>query len=145
MATTNPGRGNGIFDHALMFLSSGNLTKGTSASSVLHIRGTHQRGSSIRMVFPNSPATTWKVLPQLYGSVDNSTFRLVSTYPNGPYSNAKSTAGEIQWEFALPRGIPYVKLQFTHTGGTTGSSFGAVKAGIVPRGLGEWHRQVRWG
>lgn len=145
MATTVPGRGAGLFDHALMFRSTGNLTKGTTVTSTtLNIRGTPHRGLSVRMVFPSSPGTTFKVLPSLYGSVDNSTFRVISTYPGGAYSNTVNVGGEIQWDFAVPRGMPYVRLYYTFTGGTTGSSFGAVKAGIVPRGLGDWQRQVRW-
>lgn len=144
--TVNVGRGSGLFDHALMFISTGTLTRGTSASSALKIRGTHQRGMSVRMLIPRFPGTTCKILPAVQASADNSTFRTVSTYPGGAQSAVVGVSGakEIQWEFAVPASFPYVKLAFTFTGGTTGSNFGAVQAGIVPRGLGEWRRNVRW-
>lgn len=144
--TVNRGRGSGIFDHALMFISTGNLTRGKSASTALKIRGTPARGLSVRMMIPQFDGTTWKVLPYVQVSADDSTYRAVSYYPGGALSNLDSSAyaTEIQWEFDVPRGFPYVKLGFTHTGGTTGSSLGAVKAGIVPRGIGEWRRNVRW-
>lgn len=141
--TVNRGRGSGIFDHALMFISTGNLTRGTTTSSAIKIRGTPAKGLSVRMMIPSYPATTWKVLPYVQASADNSTYRTISTYPGGAISGA-SGADEIQWEFEVPSGFPYVKLAFTHTGGTTGDSLGAVQAGIVPRGLGEWRRNVRW-
>jgi hypothetical protein len=144
--TQASGRGNGLFDHATMFISTGNVTRGTAQSTALKIRGTHHRGASVRMKIPSFPATTCKILPQVAASTDGTTYRVVSTYPGGALSAVAGTSGarEIQWEFAVPASFPYVRLQFTYTGGTTGSSFGAVKAGIVPRGLGEWRRDVRF-
>lgn len=144
--TVNAGRGSGIFDHALMFISTGNVTRGTAQTTALKIRGTPVRGLSVRMLFPRFPGTTCKILPAVAASADNSTYRVISQYPGGALSAAAGTAAakEIQWEFAAPASFPYVRLQFTYTGGTTGSSFGAVKAGIVPRGQGEWRRNVRW-
>jgi hypothetical protein len=143
--TQASGRGNGVFDHALMFISTGNVTRGTAQTSALKIRGTHHRGASVRMLIPSWSATTCKILPTVAASTDGTTYRVVSTYPGGALSAAAGAAArEIQWEFAVPSSFPYVRLQFTYTGGTTGSSFGAVKAGIVPRGLGEWRRDVRW-
>lgn len=144
--TQQRGRGSGVFDHALMFISTGTVTRGTSVSSTLKIRGTPKDGLSVRMMIPRFPGTTCKFLPTVYASVDSSTFRSISVYPGGTLSATAGTgsATELQWEFAVPSSMPYVRLGFAYVGGTTGSNFGAVQAGIVPRGLGEWRRDVRW-
>jgi hypothetical protein len=144
--TVAHGKGAGIFDHALMFISSGNLTRGKITTTALKSRGTHQRGLSVRLVFPKFPGTTCKVLPVVAASTNDSTYRVISTYPGGALSDLSGTAyaREIQWDFAISGPMPYVRLQFTFTGGTTGTSFGAVVAGIVPRGNYEWSRAVRF-
>lgn len=144
--TVVSGRGSGIFDHALMFISTGNITRGNTTTTALKIRGTSPHGLSVRMLFPRFPGTTCKILPAVAVSTDNSTYRVYSQYPGGAQSAVAGTSGakEIQWDFAIPSSFPYVRLQFTFTGGTTGTTFGGIRAGIVPRGLGEWRRNVRW-
>jgi hypothetical protein len=145
--TINKGKADGLFDHALMFISTGNLTKGKTTTTAFKIRGTPPlNGLSVRMLFPRFPGTTCKILPVVAVSTDNSTFRVQSTYPGGALSAVAGTSGakEIQFDFEIPSGFPYVRMQFTYTGGTTGSSFGAAIAGIVPRGQGEWNRNVRF-
>ena len=143
--------GAGVFDNTLMFMSSGNLTKTSShPTKGLKIRGTPVTGLAARVLFPSSGGTTelCQVLTQIYESVDDTTYRLQSTYPGGamsweagvyPYVQAR----EIMIPFACHSGFPYVKMYFTVTGGSTGA-FGAVQAGIVPRAHGDWRRGVRW-
>jgi len=144
--TVTPVTGAGVFDNTLMFTTS-TVTRGSSAlrpSSGLKIRGTPVKGSAVRIVFPTGPGTTAKILPQLYVSVDNSTYRLAAQYPGGYLSWTKGQGQEVMLPFDVPSGYAYVKLGFAFSGGTTGSSWGAVKAGIVPRAHGDWTRAVRW-
>ena len=142
--------GAGVFDNTLMFKSSGNLTKTSSAPTAgLKIRGTPVTGLAARVLFPTSPGVSAQVLTSIHESVDDTTYRLQSTYPGGamswnaavyPYVQAR----EIMIPFACHSGFPYVKMYFTITGGSTACSFGAVQAGIVPRAHGDWRRGVRW-
>ena len=144
MATTVTGLAEGIFDYAAMFISSGNLTKtGLHPSAGIKVRGTGLKGSAVRIYFPTTPGLSATVLPEVHGSVDDSTYRVVSTYPGGAISWASGTK-EANLAFTLPKGYFYAKLKFTITGGSTATSFGAVQAGIVPRVDGEWTRTVRW-
>jgi len=144
MATVLDGSGGGVFDNAVMFLSSGNLTAtSTVPSAGLKIRGTHVNGSAARVVFPSTPGTAAQVAVAIHASADDSTYRVIASYPGGALSWA-SGGKEIMLPFAVPSGYPYVKMVFTVTGGTTDTSWGAVKAGIVPRAHGVWTRAVRW-
>jgi hypothetical protein len=143
VATTVSGSGDGVFDNAVMFMSSGNLTKtGLTPSSGLKIRGTPLNGLGCRIMFPTTPGLSATVLPEIHCSADNSTYRVASTYPGGALSWASGTK-EVQWAFTVPPGYPYVKLKFTITGGSTACSYGAVQAGIVLR-ANEYTRAVRW-
>lgn len=151
MATKQSGSGAGVFDNTLMFLSSGNLTRGSLAalkpSSGFKLRGTPARGLSVRIQFPRMTGTTVKLLPQLYGSMDDSTYRVQAQYLGGHLSGLPGTvaATEIMIPLEMISAYKYVKLGFNLVGGTTGSSWGAVKAGIVDvRGHGDWTRAVRW-
>ena len=147
MATVVSGLGEGAFDYAVMFKSSGNLTAtATVPSSGIKIRGTGIHGMAARVHFPSTTQTYNKVLIEVHGSVDDSTYRVISTYPGGYLSWAASTAKTVNIPFDLPPGYHYVKMKFTVAGGTTtaGAGFGAVQAGIVPRVEGEWSRTVRW-
>lgn len=151
MATRQTGTGAGVFDNTLMFMSSGNLTRGSLAAlkptSGLKIRGTPAEGLAVRIQFPRMSGTTVKLLPQLYVSMDDSTYRVQSQYPGGYLSNTPGTANaiEVMVPFEAISAYKYAKLGFALVGGTTGSSWGAVKAGIVQtRGHGDWTRNVRW-
>jgi len=148
---TNAGtvRADGVFDNTVMFISSGNLTKGACASlkpsSGLKIRGTPVVGLAARINIPAWPGTTMKLLPQIYASADDSTYRVQAQYEGGYLSALKTASGsEVMVPFETISAYPYVKLGFAIVGGTTGSSFGAVKAGIVPRAHGDWTRAVRF-
>lgn len=147
MATTvTPVSGSGVFDNTLMFVSS-TVTRGTTTAkptSGLKIRGTPVKGLAVRILFPSGPGTTCKILPQLYVSADNSTYRVQAQYAGGYLSWTKATANEIMLPFEALSGYPYVKLAFAFVGGTTGSSYGSVQAGIVPRAHGDWTRAVRF-
>ena len=137
--------GGGVFDNLLMFNSSTNVTRGTTyAPGVLKIRGTPAAGLGVRVLFPETDGTTVKVLPEIYASADNSTYRLVSVYPGGHVSFA-SGQHEVNFKFAVPRSLQYVKMYFAFATGTTASSFGAVKAGIVPSdAYADWSRAAQW-
>jgi hypothetical protein len=135
------------FDNTMMFFSSGNLTKRSANTALyptggLKVRGTGPRSMAVRINFPSGPGTTVKLLPEIHASDNNSTYRLVATYPGGAQSWTKSTSKELIFGFVTDK--PYVKLYFKLVaGGTTASSYGAVKAGIVePPGF-EWSRTVR--
>lgn len=147
MATTvTPVSGNGVFDNTLMFISTTNVTRGTSAlkpASGLKIRGTPVKGLAVRIMFPTTPGTTLRILPQLYVSADDSTYRVQAQYAGG-YLSWASGGKEVMVPFDAISGYPYVKLGFAFNGGTTGSSFGGVQAGIVPRAHGDWSRAVRF-
>lgn len=131
-----------VFDNLLMFKSSGNLTAtSTVPASGLKIRGTPNEGLAARVLFPSTPGTAAQVLVAIHASDDDSTYRIISTYPGGAQSWA-SGADEIIIPFATAK--KYVKMVFTVTGGTTGTSWGAVKAGIVPRVYADWTRTVDW-
>jgi hypothetical protein len=155
MATVpDQGRGVGVFDNLLMFISSGNVTKtGTHPTSGIKLRGTPVRGLAARILFPSSPGLSATILPEIHVSADDSTYRVQATYAGGALSwaaGADTALGisqsdrEVMVPFEVPTGFPYVKLKLTVTGGSTATSFGAVKAGIVPRAHGDWTRQVRW-
>ena len=146
MATIVSGLGEGIFDYGAMCKSSGNLTKtATVPSAGLVVRATHMHGGAVRVTFPSTSGTREQVLVEVHASVDDSTYRVVSTYPGGAVSWA-SGAKSINVPFTLPAGYKYAKVKFTVTGGTTtsGAGFGAVMAGLVPSVPGDWNRQVRW-
>lgn len=144
MATTATGTGSGVFDEKLYFKSSGNLTKtSTVPAAGIKIRGTPVDGLAARVNFPTTPGASAQVLVAIHVSADDSTYRIQSTYPGGALSWA-SGGKEIMVPFECISGYPYVKMVFTITGGSTACSFGAVRAGIVPRAHGDWRRQVRW-
>lgn len=129
-----------VFDHALMFQSTGNITKTGYATNALKIYGTPVNGLGVRVLFPSTPGTTVPILPSLYVSDDNSTYFLAATYPGGAQSWTVSTANELVFGFVSNK--KYAKLYFTVTSGTTGSSFGAVQAGIVEQVGWDWSRAV---
>ena len=128
-----------VFDHALMFQSTGNITTSGYATNALEIHGTPVRGLGVRIQIPSTPGTTVPILPSLYVSEDNSTYRLCSTYPGGAQSVA---SGTLEMIFGFITNKKYAKLYFTVTSGTTGSSFGAVVAGIVDYAGWDWSRAV---
>lgn len=134
-----------VFDYNLMFISSGNLTKtALYPSSGIKIHGTPVKGMGVRIYFPSTKGTSVKVLPEIHLSQDNSTYHQAAVYPGGAQSWA-SGAKELIFAFeASQRKYRYVKLKFTITNGTTGTSFGAVKAGLVLPGSGEFDRTVDW-
>ena len=121
------------FDARLMFMSSGNLTKtSTLPAAGLKIRGTPVHGIAARVIIPRWTGTKSKMVIALHVSKDDSTYYLASTYPGGSLSNLVATAGsELIIPLACRRVFQYVKIVFTLTGGTTGTSYGAVKAGLV--------------
>lgn len=133
-----------VFDYNLMFKSSGNLTKtSTVPASGIKIKGTPQKGLGVRINFPSTPGASAQVLPTVVMSEDDSTYRTVASYPGGAQSWA-SGAKELIFGFKVPeRKYKYVKLTFTITGGSTATSFGAVKAGLV-LSAGEYDRTVDW-
>lgn len=137
MAAVNP------FDYNLMFKSdSANLTKtGLCPTAGIKIYGTPVKGHSVRILYPSTPGLSATLLPEIHMSEDDSTYHLVSTYPGGALSWA-SGAKEIAFSFQVPqRKNMYVKLNHTIGGGTTATSFGAMKAGLVLAGA-EWDRSV---
>ena len=147
MATTQDGLAEGIFDYAAMFMSAGSVTATvTVPSSGIKVRGTGLKGSAVRVHFPATSGTREQVLVEIHGSVDDSTYRVVSTHAGGAISWASGDE-QINVPFTLPKGYFYAKMKFTVTGGTTtaGAGYvGGVYAGIVPRVDGEWTRVVRF-
>lgn len=129
-----------VFDHALMFHSTGNITATGYASNALKIYGTPVNGLGVRVLFPSGEGTTVPILPSLYVSDDNSTYFLASSYPGGAQSWTQDTAQELVFGFVSNK--KYAKLYFTVTSGTSGSSFGAVQAGIVEQVGWDWSRAV---
>lgn len=127
------------FDKALMFQSTGNITASGYATNALEIHGTPARGLGVRVNIHSTPGTTVPILPSLYVSADNSTYYLASTYPGGAQSVA---SGALEMIFGFVTTKKYAKLYFTVTSGTSGSSFGAVKAGIVDFAGYDWSRAV---
>ena len=132
------------FDAALMFKSNtNNLTRavGTFPSAGLKIRGTPISGLAAKIIIPEWPGTTVKLAMNVQGSMEDTTYRTVASYPLGAQCRLSSAAAEVLMvPFTLPADVPYVKLNFAITGGTTGTSWGAVKAGIVPIGGSDWER-----
>lgn len=128
-----------VFDHALMFQSIGNVTASGYATNALKIYGTPVNGLSVRVNLPSTPGTTVPILPSLYVSDDNSTYFLDAVYPGGAQSVA---SGTIEMIFGFTSDKKYAKLYFTVTSGTSGSSFGAVQAGIVEEVGFDWDRSV---
>lgn len=132
-----------VFDYNLMFQSSGNLTKTqTVPAAGIKIRGTPMKGIGVRMVFPDTPGLSATVLPAVHMSEDDSTYRLVATYPGGAQSWA-SGSKELYMGVEVPqRKYKYIKLVLTITGGTTACDFGALKAGLVLPGSSNYDRSV---
>lgn len=129
-----------VFDHALMFHSTGNITKSGYATNALKIYGTPVKGASVRISFPDSPGTTAPILPSLYVSDDGSTYTLCATYPGGAQGLPVNAGGELVFSFISKK--KYAKLYFAITSGTTGTSYGAVQAGLVPVVGWDWSRAV---
>ena len=129
-----------VFDYRLMFMSSGNLTKtSTVPAAGLKIRGTGIKGAAARVVFPTTPGLSAQVLPTVLASDDDSTYHTIASYPGGALS-WESGGKEVYIPFTTDK--KYVKMTFTVTGGSTATSFGAVKAGVV-EGVGyDWDRSV---
>ena len=139
--------GGGVFDNAVMFKSSSaNLTKtGTYPTAGLKIRGTAVKGSAVRIVIPHWPGTAVKLTMAVQASKNDSAYHTIANYASGAQSRAYSTTGEeFMIPFAVPSTHPYVKLSMTVTNGTTGTTLGAMVAGIVPRAHGDWTRAVRY-
>jgi len=130
-----------VFDHALMFQSTGNITATGYATNALKIYGTPVNGLGVRIAIPSTPGTTVPILPSLYVSDDNSTYFLSTVYPGGAQSVA---SGTIELVFGFVSNKKYAKLYFTVTSGTSGSSFGAVTAGIVEQVGYDWSRAVNF-
>jgi hypothetical protein len=149
------GRGSGVFDNSLMFLTGAvNLTCGNAATLFplahgLKIRGTPMHGLAVRVLIPRFPGTTVSLHPTIWLSADDTTYVAQSQYPGGPFTNTMvKVAGsevEVMMPFDAPRGFAYVKMGFAQVSGTTGDSWGAVRAGIVPQAHGDWTRKVKWG
>ena len=126
------------WDYNLMFKSSGNLTKtSTVPAAGLIIFGTPVTGLGVKMLFPTSPGLSATVLPEVHVSEDDTTYYVAATYPGGAQSWA-SGSKILFMGFEVPQGkYKYVKLDLNITGGSTATSFGAVKAGLVLPGSGD--------
>ena len=129
-----------VFDHALMFQSTGSITASGYATNALKIYGTPINGHSVRISFPSSPGTTAPILPSMYVSDDNSTYRLADTFPGGAQSWTVDTGKDLIFGFISNK--KYAKLYFTVTSGTTGTDYGAVQAGIIENVGWDWSRAV---
>jgi hypothetical protein len=138
--------GSGAFDALNMFTTAVTVSRGTTyAANAIKIRGTPAKGLGVRIQIPCWPATTCTMLPQIYASEDNSTYRLASSYPGGHISAAANAAVEVQFAFAVRRKYQYVKLYFAFASGTTGDDLGLVQAGIVaPGAYSDWSREAQW-
>lgn len=133
-----------VFDHAQMFQSSGNLTTSGYSTNAVKIYGTPVNGLGARISIPSTPGATWKILPSLYVSEDDSTYVLHSSYPGGAQSWANGNQSDLILSFATVQ--KYAKLYFTVTTGTTSATgFGAVQAGIVPNVGFDWDRSIGFG
>ncbi len=76
----------------------------------------------------------------MWASADDSTYRLIATYPGGAQSWA---SGAVTAEFYVPivTNLKYVKTELVISGSTGTPNFGVVKAGIV-EGVGwDWKRE----
>jgi len=109
------------------------------------LRGAPYKGLSVRAVFPSAFAGM-TVKMEVQASANDSTYNTIATYPGGTSNAWAPAAGdEVMLPFALTNATPYVKLKFTITGNTTtGTGYGAVQAGLVVGGHGNWTREVRW-
>lgn len=140
-----PGTGAGVFDNQLMFISSGEVSRGSTTalpSAGLKIRGTPENALAARIMIPDFPGTTMKITAHIQGSWDNSTYVTIASYQGGYLSKAANGTQEIMVPFSTT--YPYVKLLFAFAGVTATWNFGNVRAGIVNVGHGDWSRLVRW-
>jgi hypothetical protein len=148
------GRGSGVYDETLMFLTGAvDVTCGNAATLFplahgLKIRGTPMHGMAVRILIPRFPGTA-SMHPTIWCSADDTTYVAQSQYPGGAFTNTKVTVAgsevEVMLPFDLPAGHAYVKLGMAQVSGTTGSNWGKVVAGIVPQAPGDWRRKVTWG
>jgi hypothetical protein len=126
------------FDSDLMTRSTGNLTQSESSSGK-KIRGTGVKGMAAYIVLPSTTGTSNQVLPRVWVSDDDSTYRLAATYPGGPQSWA-SGGKEFVVPFATDKKYALTELVISGSTGTV--NYGAVKAGFV-LGVGyDWNRAV---
>lgn len=128
-----------VFDHSLMFHSTGNVTATGYTANALKIYGTPINGLGVRISFPSTPGTAAQILPAMYVSDDNSTYHLAAQYPGGAQSWASGGQDLI---FGFISNKKYAKLHFTVSGGTTGTTFGAAQAGIIENVGFDWDRSV---
>lgn len=126
------------FDNLLMFKSSGNVSVSVS-SSALKVYGTSVEGMSARVMVPSSAETTASILPRYWVSDDDSTYYLAATYPGGAQSINKTGGTALELITPLAFKVKYVKEELVVVG-TTATSFGAVKSGLVLNAGYDWSR-----
>lgn len=136
-----------IFDNTQMFFSSGALSKSNTValvpSSGIKIRGTSVKGLSARVSIPTTAGSWATILPSIYVSEDDSTYKLQAVYPGGA-TVIPAGGKDLVIPFEAPRKYKYVKMYFAIADGTTGGGgvYGNVKAGITVRTLGDFDRTV---
>lgn len=130
-----------VFDHALMFFSTGDLAATSTTSGALKIRTTPVSGMAVRINVPGTHTTTKTLQAVVLVSADNSTYvKYASGYQAGTITLAAATPKELI--VPIITSYKYVKLELTPAGGT--GSLGAVKAGLVS-GVGyDFSRKVDW-
>jgi hypothetical protein len=134
-----------VFDAELMFRTTGNLTTSESSSG-LKIHGTPIRGMAAYFVLPSSTGTTNNVTVKVWASEDDSTYRILATYPGAPRSWASGALTEKDGTFVVPivTTMKYVKSEIVIAGSTGVPNFGVAKAGVIV-GVGwDWKREERF-
>jgi len=131
------------FDAKLMFHSSGNLTTSESNGPLI-VRGTGYKGLAGRVTVPSSAETTASVKPQYWVSKDNSTYYLACVYQSGAVSlNKNGSPAPLELITPIITDRKYIKEELVVVG-TTATSFGAVKSGLVFNVGYDYTRKPLW-
>jgi len=131
-----------MFDSALMFRTTGDLTVAESVGPVTII-GTPIRGMAVKIIIPAANGADGTFLGTLYASTNGTDYNVIAMTQEG----AAHTPGVAGYTYIIPFSLPkgqktYLKLELEGTDTTT--NFDVVVAGLVLGRGAEIGRGVNW-
>lgn len=128
-----------LFDANLLSINAG--VTATKTGTGLKIRGTPNKGMTMRFFIPSTTGTTNDLLATVQASDDDSTYTEIARYEAGRVSWA---SGGKHWLVPFATSKKYVRAILTVAGSTGTPNFGTCIVGVVDRVIGDWGRSVNF-